>query len=338
MTISIIIPVYNSEKYLERCIDSVLAQSFSDFELVLINDGSTDRSGVICDEYAEKDMRVVVFHKKNEGVSKARNLGLLHAKGDYVTFIDSDDAIDSDFLSDFFTVNTKEKSPDLYIQGYKKIYEGRKAIETTRFLQEGYYETKEEVYSFLCIGVEKFLLNYAISKLYKRELLRKHNILFDSSFSLGEDHLFVLTFLQIVNSVCVSKSAGYNYFFAFNPDSLTSRPLNIQQFYLYSKVAYEQYAPKLVSRFADQREPLLSIYQKKQNESILMIIKSLVKNRSDLKCLEKSNMISFYVKEIKGRPSDMDISSQLVILFSKFPKPLNYLSLRFSLLLAYKFM
>ena len=96
--ISVIVPVYNTEKYLNRCIDSILAQTFTDFELLLIDDGSTDCSGKICDEYAAKDSRVRVFHKENGGVSSARNMGLDNAQGEWITFVDSDDWVHEDFL------------------------------------------------------------------------------------------------------------------------------------------------------------------------------------------------------------------------------------------------
>lgn len=98
--ISVIVPVYNVEKYLHRCIDSILAQTFTDFELLLIDDGSTDGSGAICDEYATKDNRVRVFHKENGGVSSARNLGLDNMRGGYLTFVDSDDWVDSTYLGE----------------------------------------------------------------------------------------------------------------------------------------------------------------------------------------------------------------------------------------------
>ena len=100
-TISVIIPVYNAEKYLRRCIDSVLAQTYKDFELLLIDDGSKDSSGAICDEYAAQDARVRVFHKENGGVSSARNVGLDHAQGEWITFVDSDDYIEENFLKSF---------------------------------------------------------------------------------------------------------------------------------------------------------------------------------------------------------------------------------------------
>ena len=96
--ISVIVPVYNVEQYLPRCIDSILAQTFTDFEVLLIDDGSTDESGKICDEYAKKDSRIRVFHKKNGGVSSARNTGLDNAHSEWVAFVDSDDTLDVDFL------------------------------------------------------------------------------------------------------------------------------------------------------------------------------------------------------------------------------------------------
>ena len=99
--ISVIVPVYNTEKYLHRCIDSILNQTFTDFELLLINDGSTDSSSAICDEYAEKDCRVRVFHKPNGGVSSARNLGLEKAQGEWITFCDSDDRVYPTWLQNF---------------------------------------------------------------------------------------------------------------------------------------------------------------------------------------------------------------------------------------------
>ena len=96
--ISVIVPIYQTERYLPRCIDSILAQSFRDFELLLIDDGSKDNSGAICDWYARQDSRVRVFHKENGGISDTRNFGLDHAKGDYIAFVDSDDYIGHDYL------------------------------------------------------------------------------------------------------------------------------------------------------------------------------------------------------------------------------------------------
>ena len=107
MKISVIVPVYNTEKYLPRCIDSILAQTFTDFELLLIDDGSTDNSGRICGEYALKDKRIKVVHKENGGVSRARNLGIDNAQGEYLSFIDSDDYIRPTMYSELIAIADK---------------------------------------------------------------------------------------------------------------------------------------------------------------------------------------------------------------------------------------
>ena len=117
VSITVIVPIYNVEKYLKRCIESILNQTFKDFELLLLNDGSTDSSGKICDIYASKDNRIVVRHKKNQGVSTTRNLGIDIAKGEYITFIDSDDWIEKDYLEKMYS-KIKEMNVPLLITGY----------------------------------------------------------------------------------------------------------------------------------------------------------------------------------------------------------------------------
>ena len=115
---SVIIPVYNVEKYLGKCIDSILAQTFRDYELILIDDGSLDKSGEICEQYAMKDSRIVVVHQKNGGVSAARNTGIDKAQGRYITFIDSDDSVENNYLSSMYTIS---EDIDLVIGGIKHI-------------------------------------------------------------------------------------------------------------------------------------------------------------------------------------------------------------------------
>lgn len=119
--ISVIVPVYNTEQYLPRCIESILSQSFTDFELLLIDDGSTDGSGKICDAYAEKDNRIRVFHKENGGVSSARNMGLDEAKGEWVYFVDSDDELLHDGLQVLFDNTNKEV--DVVLAGFEEVSE-----------------------------------------------------------------------------------------------------------------------------------------------------------------------------------------------------------------------
>lgn len=132
--ISIIVPVYNVEKYLSRCIDSILSQTFFDFEILLIDDGSTDGSPIICDKYSNKDSRVRVFHKKNGGVSSARNLGLEYALGEWITFVDSDDWIDNNMYTllyeEAISSNADIVLCDFYVYYSKNRIELNKAIST----------------------------------------------------------------------------------------------------------------------------------------------------------------------------------------------------------------
>ena len=119
--VSIIVPVYNTEPFLSRCLDSILCQSFTDFELLLIDDGSTDGSGAICDDYAERDSRIRVFHKENGGVSSARNLGIDNSKGEWLYFADSDDELLPNGLQTL--VNCIDEDVDVVMGGYEKFNE-----------------------------------------------------------------------------------------------------------------------------------------------------------------------------------------------------------------------
>ena len=122
--ISIIVPVYNVEKYLEKCVRSILAQTFTDFELILVDDGSPDSSGAMCDQFAEQDQRVKVIHKENGGLSDARNAGIEIATGEYLGFVDSDDYIADDMYELLYTNIVKEDA-DLSICGIYDVYEGK---------------------------------------------------------------------------------------------------------------------------------------------------------------------------------------------------------------------
>lgn len=142
-TISIIIPVYQAEKYLYRCLDSILTQSYSRLEVILIDDGSRDRSPQICDEYAKKDSRVKVIHKKNGGAASARNSGIDVATGEYIGFVDSDDWIEKDTYKKIVQV-IEQHEPELLLWDYNKINVGN-SYQVTQPIREGMY-TKEQMY------------------------------------------------------------------------------------------------------------------------------------------------------------------------------------------------
>lgn len=197
--ISVIVPVYNAEKYLSCCINSILAQSFTNFELLLIDDGSTDKSSEICDDYAAKDQRIKVFHKKNGGVSSARNVGLDHATGKWITFIDSDDRI----YEDIFNLISSSYDEDLVIFNYDIYHNG--TIQCGKNIPSSYnsYPIKTLLDKYLSIE----LLRTPWSKFFKRDLI--NTLRFDNKIKIGEDTLFILQYLRKCGCFFVSEQKYY---------------------------------------------------------------------------------------------------------------------------------
>ena len=200
--ISVIVPVYNTEEYLSRCIDSILSQTFTDFELILINDGSTDNSGRICDEYVLLDKRVTVIHKENGGVSSARNKGLNISKGEFITFIDSDDWIELYYLDQFLQENV-----DFQICGYNQLisYPSLCKPDATRnvYLNDIANVFDVEFYKLYCRGI--------LSKCFKKEIIDKYHLAFNQNLRIGEDTLFILQYLSHCKSIRFISNYGYNY-------------------------------------------------------------------------------------------------------------------------------
>ncbi len=203
MKYSIIVPVYKVEKVLPRCIDSILNQTVADFELILVDDGSPDNSGAICDTYATQDARVRVIHQQNGGVSKARNAGLDAAQGEYIVFVDSDDYVDADFLAGF-----DDASADMIIAGYRIEGYGV-SIPTIHKFEKQLFEdiTNEERIELF----EKGRLNYACTKAFRTSLVQKHKIRFDENMSLSEDTLFTVQCAMWCKSIWQIDAAGYHY-------------------------------------------------------------------------------------------------------------------------------
>lgn len=198
--ISIIVPVYNVEQYLRRCIDSILNQSFTDFELLLIDDGSKDKSGEICDEYAARDSRIRVFHKENGGVSSARNVGLDNARGEWVAFVDADDEVSDGY----FHIHADHEFVDVVV---KPFYIVKKENEET------YYRNKVK----LIINREdifKFFVRKRVHALWdtiiKKKVIGSNR--FDDDVSIGEDYLFLLSILPTVESLAFDDKGPYRYF------------------------------------------------------------------------------------------------------------------------------
>jgi glycosyltransferase involved in cell wall biosynthesis len=222
--ISVVIPVYNVEKYLHRCVDSILNQTFQEFEIILINDGSTDRSGQICDEYTKKDKRIRVLHKKNARVAAARNDGIKMAKGKYVSLIDSDDWIEPEMYQNMIN-KAEEMNLDFIMCDYKKKsndYEDKR----TQPIRGGYYsrdDIKNELFPCL-IMFDHIEFSPTISNwvcLLKLEFLKTNNLFYDEDIHYCEDSIFGSKVLYNASNFYYLKNQHYyNYF--YNPNSTTN--------------------------------------------------------------------------------------------------------------------
>lgn len=210
--VSVIIPVYNTEKYLHKCLSSILNQSYKDFEVICVDDGSSDNSLNILYEYQKKDDRVIIVSQDNGGVSKARNTGLKHARGDYITFIDSDDWVHHQYLEALVTGITASNA-NMSVIRYKEInnYQEKIVEDNVNFLEYLTLYTIDQVmneykYKSRCWG-----------KLYKSNIILTEGVLFPESIKIGEDSTFVYTyFSRIVNqpTIAVIKSDLYYYYHA----------------------------------------------------------------------------------------------------------------------------
>lgn len=224
--ISVIVPVYKVEKYIGECINSILAQTFKNFELILVDDGSPDKSGEICDSYAKKDNRIKVFHKKNGGVSSARNFGIDKAVGEWLCFIDSDDTILPTYLEDFELDKVKS---DIYMQGYVKVKESR-IIETHDFTK-----CKESDFAnILAYSEDNNIINSPCFKLYKSSIVNTNKVRFDIRTSYGEDHLFSLDYCRYISSAHFTLSHGYNYRISVG-ESLSHRRIPLDDILFYTR-------------------------------------------------------------------------------------------------------
>lgn len=210
--ISVIVPVYRAEKFLADCVESILLQSYSDFELLLIDDGSPDRSGAMCDTYAEKDLRIQVIHKGNGGVSSARNTGLDRARGKYVVFVDSDDHLEENYLKDLYAAYQVADDPNvLVLSDYRPFSPDG---EVARAFPEPFtaslcgQKNDAELFRRLVFG---FLIFPPYCKLYRRDVIERNGLRFNQTLRSAEDLDFNCRYLQYMEKIVYVPSVQYNY-------------------------------------------------------------------------------------------------------------------------------
>lgn len=232
---SIIVPVYKVEKYISNCIESILTQSYKNFELILINDGSPDKCGEICDKYADKDKRIKVIHKKNGGVSSARNIGIQNANGEYIWFVDSDDWIEENALLILFE-KIKYNNPDLIIFNSKMIKKNNVII--NKFNVDNYELINMNTNEFFNKYYFKYNIGFELwNKLYKKDIITENNIYFSDEETIGEDLLFNLYYYEHINNYLYIKDILYNYLSREDSAMFTkSKNRHINQMSVYDKI------------------------------------------------------------------------------------------------------
>ena len=207
-SVSVIVPVYNAENTLRACVDSVLAQTTSDFELILVDDGSQDTSGSICDAYAEQDVRIQVIHQKNAGVSAARNAGMDQARGEYLLFVDSDDSIEPEMMDTVRSYAVSENC-DAVISGLR-VFELGVYVQTQNAAHAGCFGP--EIWNWICEDSKPF--GWAGSKLLRTEVVKENRIRFSEEMSSQEDLDFLLSVYACCERIGIMPYAGYRYNYA----------------------------------------------------------------------------------------------------------------------------
>lgn len=262
MLFSVIIPVFNASDFLKRCLDSIVCQEFSDYEIILIDDGSTDESPLICDEYSKKYSFIKTIHKENGGTVSARRRGVVEADGDYLLSIDADDYVDSDYFEIISREISNNNFPSILAWSYQEVDESSntkiKILNQKDML--GNYSSKkdiEELKKGFLYNDKIPNLNYGVlfysfwTKAYKRELLLDAFMLFENNISYAEDLICLKRILDNPNCTSVSVIDYYGYNYVTISNSLINSSYSIKKFN-----SYEQTVCELINTFADEIEKI----------------------------------------------------------------------------------
>ncbi|MBP3508822.1 glycosyltransferase [Oscillibacter sp.] len=235
-TVSIIVPVYNAENTISRCIESILNQEYSDFELLLVNDGSADSSGAICDEYAARDARVRVIHKENTGVSDTRNTALSQARGTYLQFLDSDDWITPDATSSL--VRAAESGQcDLVVSDFYRVVGER--VSQKGDIDDDSVMTREEYAAHMMENPADFYYGVLWNKLYRRSIVEAHHLRMDPEISWCEDFMFNLEYIRYAETFRALQVPIYYY--VKTKGSLANQSLTISKTVKMKLTVFEYY-------------------------------------------------------------------------------------------------
>lgn len=293
--ITIIVPVYNSEKFVGKCIESVQAQTFKEWNLILVDDGSPDNAGSICDKYALNDSRIKVIHQTNGGPGKARNNGINHCNTKWFTFLDSDDIIESDYLENYHVEQLTDDT-QLSIQGFKRVdMQGNTLDEVYEFKTAIYRGTDEIAKSFINNGV--FMYGQSCGKLYNKVLVDKYNTTLSTELRLSEDHLFYLQYLMNVSEIHTHCGTKYCYQMADAELSLTHRIIPWKETLKRFHALYEA-TGDVVKKYAVTDQRLLhTIYYFSITGGISLTLNSLYKTEKNRKV--RHEVLTVLKKDLK---------------------------------------
>lgn len=221
MKVSIIIPVYNKQKYLKKSIQSILDQTYDNFELIIVNDGSTDNSSEICHNFQKKDKRVRVIDIENNGVSNARNVGISNANGEYIQFIDADDYTANNMLEDLVNI-ARMYNPDVIVNGIEKINEKNESVGKISPIFDGMTDIDKFMENFAEVQKQTGIYGYVHNKFIRKSIIENNNLLFDKDIWLAEDLDFCLDLYRNISSIYFCKDIYYYYLQEAENSSTTS--------------------------------------------------------------------------------------------------------------------
>ena len=266
--ISIIVPIYNTSRFLEKCIQSILSQSYKDFELILVNDGSQDNSLEICKKYSKTDPRIIIVDKKNEGVDKARFSGINISRGDYITFVDSDDWIEKDTLKVMYE-NMLRYNVDYVEVGMQRVFDNLRLIKKKSISPVlGLIQIPELFDKYYISYFGYNIISVSIwGKLYKTDII-KQACLQPSNLKMGEDFYFSMMLFPHLKSIYISDYIGYNYRFGgmtsrYNPSLFT----DLKTLYYKKKELIRLYSYNKASDFI--RYEIVNVFKSDINQKIL---------------------------------------------------------------------
>jgi glycosyltransferase involved in cell wall biosynthesis len=311
--VSVIIPVFNAEKTLKKSIESVINQTYTNLEIILVDDGSTDSSSKICNEYLESDNRVVVIHQQNSGVSKARNAGIKAASGDYVVFLDSDDEYSVELIKDNIEIIDKNEA-DILIYNFIYYVDG-KPVENGYSLNEIFFgDDKEFFENELCMIMKNDLMNAPWNKIIRRELITCNDIHFDEQFSIFEDAMFSVEVCKKAKKICIN-SKPYYYYYLWNQGSLRTK-MSLNRFDAIKKL-YEL-EREYCDNYTDNKKQL-SCFEDIFCHNLVVYLQTVSVN-SKLDRKTKLNMLRAVCNDKKARKAfpnylknrDVDINKKII--------------------------